>query len=93
MNNYSDKINLERELIKFINLSVKSNIELSGLNEKELNFWISNTILNKETATILIEISREFGFIKVESNLLKDIDYSDNLLKETIQRISKTLTN
>ena len=89
MAKYYQKIAFEREIISTINNHF-SESELIGLSENSINMWWNKIEDNKINIIVfdkVTEISKKYGFIIEESNLLRNVPVDNNEINELTETL------
>ena len=95
MAKYYQKINFERLIVEIINQNIQDS-ELIGLSENSINIWWDKVTLKEKNIILfdkLIAISKKYGFIIEESNLLKEIPIENIEISKIEDDLIKTINN
>lgn len=85
MNTYSKKIAFERAILSEINTTLKSDVELISLSENAIsNWWEGLHYRNEMHRRVIEKIATDYGFIKAESNTLREFPMTEEELKQVI---------
>lgn len=84
MGNFHKKVNFERKVLQLVNDKVKVKNELVSLSRNSIDQWAEEykELIDTVFLSVVINISKEFGFIKSESISFLDFNYDDETLED-----------